>query len=50
VLVFDPADPSRNPKYFVLLDWAEGKLVGIRDFRYATYATDGAEWVVLPAG
>lgn len=49
VLVFDPADPSGKPRYFVLLDWAEGKLVGIRDFRYATYATESAECVVLPA-
>src|SRR5205823_2787310 len=42
-LVCDPRDPSGQPRYFVLLDWSADGLVGIRDFRYARYAIDGAE-------
>jgi RNA polymerase sigma-70 factor (ECF subfamily) len=42
-LVRDPDDPSRPPAYFVLLDWAGTSVVNIRDFRFASYAIDGAE-------
>jgi RNA polymerase sigma-70 factor (ECF subfamily) len=45
--VRDPGDPSGAPIYFVLLDWAGGQLVSIRDFRYARYATEGAELLAL---
>jgi RNA polymerase sigma-70 factor, ECF subfamily len=46
VLVYKPGAPA--PTYFVLLEWAGGgALVNIRDFRYARYATEGAELVVL---
>ena len=34
------------PKYFMLLDWAGDKVATIRDFRYATYVVDGAEYRV----
>ena len=44
ILVHDPARPE-TPKYFVLLDWAEGKVIGIRDFLFAPYAIEGAEVV-----
>jgi RNA polymerase sigma-70 factor, ECF subfamily len=47
ILVCDPRDASATPTYFVLLDWAGGRLVGIRDFRHARYATEGAELLVL---
>jgi RNA polymerase sigma-70 factor (ECF subfamily) len=43
VLVHDPGDPLRAPTYFVLLEWAGDRVVNIRDFRYARYATEGAE-------
>jgi RNA polymerase sigma-70 factor, ECF subfamily len=46
-LVFEPADPPGQPSYFVLLDWGADGLVTIRDFRYARYAIEGAEVVVL---
>jgi RNA polymerase sigma-70 factor (ECF subfamily) len=46
-LVFDPADSPGQPGYFVLLDWSADGLVTIRDFRYARYAIEGAEVVVL---
>jgi RNA polymerase sigma-70 factor (ECF subfamily) len=40
------ADPAR-PSYFVLLEWQDGKVLAIRDFRHARYAIEGAEIVVL---
>jgi RNA polymerase sigma-70 factor, ECF subfamily len=46
-LVFDPGDSSGRPTYFVLLEWGGDGLVNIRDFRYARYAIEGAELVVL---
>ena len=47
ILVRDPGDPLGAPAYFVLLNWAGDRLVGIRDFRHARYATDGAELLML---
>lgn len=47
LLAFDPRTSSGPPVYFVLLHWKDGKLAGIRDFRYARYVTEGAEWTVL---
>jgi RNA polymerase sigma-70 factor (ECF subfamily) len=44
-LAFDPNDLSAPPLYFVLLRWEDGKLIDIRDFRYARYAADGVEFV-----
>jgi RNA polymerase sigma-70 factor, ECF subfamily len=43
VLACDPDDPAAAPSYFVLLRWDGIRLLGIRDFRYARYATEGAE-------
>jgi RNA polymerase sigma-70 factor (ECF subfamily) len=46
-LVRDPHDASGAPTYFVLLNWVGDRLIGIRDFRHARYAADGAELVAL---
>jgi RNA polymerase sigma-70 factor (ECF subfamily) len=46
VLVLDPSEIAARPAYFILLDWAGRSVANIRDFRYARYATDGAEFVV----
>jgi RNA polymerase sigma-70 factor (ECF subfamily) len=43
ILVRDPADLTSAPRFFILLRWEGGKVVGIRDFRYARYVMDGAE-------
>ncbi len=43
ILVVDPEDSQGRPFYFVVLEWTDGKLGLIRDFRYARYALDGAE-------
>ncbi len=47
VLVYDPADASGRPKYFVVLEWAGGKIVNIRDFLFARYAIKDAELAML---
>jgi RNA polymerase sigma-70 factor, ECF subfamily len=47
VLVCDPADPKSQPVYFVLLNWTGDRLIGIRDFRHARYAIEGAALVML---
>jgi len=46
-LAFDPHDTAGAPIYFVLLSWDGDRLVGIRDFRYARYAAEGAEFATL---
>ena len=46
ILVFDPGQPGGPPKYFVLLQWSAGKVATIRDFRYAPYVVDGAEYLI----
>jgi RNA polymerase sigma-70 factor, ECF subfamily len=47
LLVRDPEEAAGRPKYFVVLEWADGRLAKIRDFRYARYALDSAEIVTL---
>ena len=44
VVVLDPAEPEGPPIYFMLIDWRDGRLLGVRDFRYARYVVDGAEF------
>jgi RNA polymerase sigma-70 factor (ECF subfamily) len=44
ILVFDPVKRDAGPKYFMLLDWDGGRVATIRDFRYAPYILDGAEY------
>ena len=43
VVVLDPAQPAGPPLYFMLIDWQDGRLLNVRDFRYARYVVDGAE-------
>jgi RNA polymerase sigma-70 factor (ECF subfamily) len=43
VVVLDPARPASLPLYFMLIDWQDGRLLNVRDFRYARYVVDGAE-------
>jgi RNA polymerase sigma-70 factor, ECF subfamily len=47
VLVYDEEDPDRRVKYFVLLAWADERVVDIRDFVFARYAMEGARLAVL---
>jgi RNA polymerase sigma-70 factor (ECF subfamily) len=47
ILVFDPNVKGALPKYFMLLGWAGDKVATIRDFRYAPYVVDGADYLIL---
>jgi RNA polymerase sigma-70 factor (ECF subfamily) len=49
VLVRESADPSAPPSYFIMLEWSNGKIVNIRDFRYAQYVVDSAAVASLPS-
>lgn len=44
LLVFDRDDASQPPLYFILMDFTTDGLVSIRDFRYARYAIEDAQW------
>ena len=41
LLVNDPADGAKTIGYVVLLDWKNGQIAAIRDFRLATYVMEG---------
>jgi RNA polymerase sigma-70 factor, ECF subfamily len=43
VVVLGPDQPAGPPLYFMLIDWQDGHLLNVRDFRYARYVVDGAE-------
>ena len=43
LLVSDPADVTGVVKYVVLLDWADGRIAAIRDFRFAPYVMESLE-------
>jgi RNA polymerase sigma-70 factor (ECF subfamily) len=47
ILMFDPQDLAGRPWYFIVLDWTNDSVVGIRDFRFARYALEGAELITL---
>ncbi len=46
MLVFDRGALDR-PAHFVLVDWREGKIAAIRDFLFAKYMLEAADWVRL---
>jgi RNA polymerase sigma-70 factor (ECF subfamily) len=48
VIVHDPERPSGPPIYFMLMDWADDRLLAVRDFRYARYAVEDAELIDFP--
>ncbi len=47
VRVHDSEAPAGPALYFILLEWAEERVIGMRDFRYARYVMDGAEFADL---
>ncbi len=48
VIVHDPEQPTGPPIYFMLVDWADDRLLAVRDFRYARYVVDDAELIDFP--
>ena len=47
MLVYDGNGPMERPAHFVLIDWRDGEVTGIRDFLFASYVLDAADWVRL---
>jgi RNA polymerase sigma factor (sigma-70 family) len=47
MLVFDSSAAAATPAYFVLVEWAGGQIVSIRDFLFAPYVLEGTDWVRL---
>jgi RNA polymerase sigma-70 factor (ECF subfamily) len=41
-IVTKPSDRSAKPFNVIVIDWAEGKIVRLRDFYHASYVLDGA--------
>ncbi len=44
ILAFDRNSPDTRPLYFILLEVDQHGIMRMRDFRYARYAMDDAEW------
>jgi RNA polymerase sigma factor (sigma-70 family) len=47
MLVFDSTGPMDKPAHFVLIDWLQSRIIGIRDFLFAPYALEAIDWVRL---
>jgi RNA polymerase sigma-70 factor (ECF subfamily) len=47
MLVFDGTGPMETPAHFVLIDWSENQIVGIRDFLFAPYVLEAMDWARL---
>ncbi|TPK71752.1 sigma-70 family RNA polymerase sigma factor [Mesorhizobium sp. B2-4-15] len=47
MLVFDSTGPMDRPAHFVLVDWSENRIIGIRDFLFAPYVLEATDWVQL---
>jgi RNA polymerase sigma-70 factor (ECF subfamily) len=40
-------NPSKRPAHFIIIDWTEDKILRIRDFLFAPYAIEAADWVLV---
>ena len=49
ILVFNTQDISGGPSYFILVDWVNGEIAAIRDYRHARYVMAEAEFSVQPS-
>ena len=49
IAVFEDGAGAK-PSYFMWLEWRDGRICFIRDYRYARYIVDGAELVLAPHG
>lgn len=48
MLVFDSGGAMEKPSHFVLLAWQDGRIAAIRDFLFAPYVMEAADWIRLP--
>lgn len=47
MLVFDGTGAMESPAHFVLIEWSDERIIGIRDFLFAPYVLEAADWVRL---
>jgi len=47
MLVFDKTGPMERPAHFVLIDWQGDRIAAIRDFLFAPYTVEAADWLRL---
>jgi RNA polymerase sigma-70 factor (ECF subfamily) len=47
MLVYDARGPMQKPAHFALLDWRNGEIAAIRDFLFAPYVMEAADWVQI---
>lgn len=47
MLVFDGTGPMESPTHFVLIEWSDDLITGIRDFLFAPYVLEAVDWVRL---
>ncbi|WP_130620917.1 sigma-70 family RNA polymerase sigma factor [Dyella amyloliquefaciens] len=47
MLVYDGTNATQRPTYFVLIDWRQEQVAAIRDFLFAPYVMEAADWVQL---
>lgn len=47
MLVFDSTGPMERPVHFVLIEWSESRIFGIRDFLFAPHVLEAMDWVRL---
>ena len=47
MLVFDSSGSMERPAHFVLIDWSDNRIIGIRDFLFAPYVLEAIDWVRL---
>lgn len=47
MLVFDGTGAMESPAHFVLIEWSDERVTGIRDFLFAPYVLEAVDWVRL---
>lgn len=47
MLVFDGTSAMESPAHFVLIEWSDERIIGIRDFLFAPYVLEAMAWVRL---
>lgn len=47
MLVFDGTGAMESPAHFVLIEWSDQQITGIRDFLFAPYVLEAMAWVRL---
>lgn len=47
MLVYESRGPMDRPAHFVVLEWGADQVAGIKDFLFAPYAMEAADWVRL---